>query len=61
MLNKKAFFDFKNILMIKFQIQIMLLLFCNLSTNSCSHDQTNYLWNDIKIVYKIKKYKTNYL
>ena len=41
--------------------QFMLLLFCKLSTNNCSHDYTNSSLNDIKTVYKIINYKTNYL
>ena len=38
-----------------------MLLFCKLLANSCSHDHKNYLYNDIKTVYKIVKDETNYL
>ena len=43
----------------KFQIQLMVLLFCK--TNNCSHDHTNSLYKDFKTVYKFIKYKTNCL
>ena len=40
---------------IKFQIQLMLFLYCKPSTNNCIHDHKFFLNNKWSIIYRLKQ------